>query len=170
MRGATQAESSAQSAAVVMEREVALRRFGGTIRPTGPRKALTIPVNQRAYNRKAASFDGLFVVKFKEGHQQGGGKGSVFLARKGRKGALELMYLLTPKATIKPNAAVLPSDAALTEAVKEAATEYLKRRTAVRQLTQMDTNANWPPKNAENTKKRIFAPVRSLAAIQKLKL
>ena len=132
MRGATQAESSAQSAAVVMEREVALRRFGGTIRPTGPRKALTIPVNPRAYNRKAASFDGLFVVKFKKGTRQGGGKGSVFLARKGRKGALELMYLLTPKATIKPNADVLPTDAALAAAVKEAATQYLQRRTAVR--------------------------------------
>ena len=132
MRGATRDESSAQSAAVVMEREVALRRFGGTIRPTGTRKMLSIPVDPRAYRKKATSFDGLFVVKFKKGTKQGGGKGSVFLVRKGRKGALELMYLLTPKATIKPNPDVLPSDAALADAVKEAATEYLKRRTALR--------------------------------------
>lgn len=125
MRGATRAESTASAAAVVMEREVALRRFGGTIRPTGPRKALTIPVSPRAYNRKAASFDGLFFVKPKK-------NGNVFLARKGRKGAIELMYLLLPKATIKPNPDVLPTDVQLTDAVKEAATQFLERRTAVR--------------------------------------
>jgi len=123
MRQGTYAESDATVAAVVMPREVAQRRFGGTIKPTGGKKYLTIPMDKRAYNRSALTFENLFVLTLKRG-----GVERRYLARKLRKNRIKVLYALRESVTQTGSADVLPTDARIIEAVREAAVEYIARR------------------------------------------
>lgn len=125
MRQATMPESSSKQAAVVMERDVALRRFGGTIKPTGGRRYLTIPVSKTAYGRVARSFKSGFVLKLKTG--------GLFIAQKsGKSGKLELLFALVKQATIRANRAILPADGVITAALKVAIAAWLKLKTLVK--------------------------------------
>ena len=124
MRQATYAESDSTVAAVVMPREVAQRRFGGTIKPTGGRKNLTIPLDRAAYNKSARTFQDLFVLTLKRG-----GTERRFLAMKLRKNRIKVLYALRESVTQTGSADVLPSDSKIVDAVREAAVEYIARRT-----------------------------------------
>lgn len=106
-----------------MPREVAQRRFGGTIKPTGGRKYLTIPLDRAAHNKSARTFQDLFVLTLKRG-----GVERRFLARKLRKNRIKVLYALRESVTQTGTADVLPTDARIIEAVREAAVEYIARR------------------------------------------
>lgn len=125
MRQGTYAESDSTVAAVVMSREVAQRRFGGTIKPTGGKKYLTIPLDRVAYNKSALTFQELFVLTLKRN-----GTERKYLAMKVRKNRVKVLYALRESVTQKGDADVLPSDAKIVDAVRTAAVEYIARRSA----------------------------------------
>lgn len=122
------------SAAIVeMNRAIALRYFGGIVRPTGGKKFLTIPVNKAAYGKAAGFFPGMFVVRF-----AGDGKnGRAFLAIQeksdlgigpGKKDKLTLMYLLLRFTKHKPDVSILPNRNRLKRVVKNAIATYLNSK------------------------------------------
>lgn len=126
----SRAESSSYSAAVLVPREVALHYYGGTVRPTGGRKALTIPANASAYRRSAKSFRDLVVVVL---------KGRAALARvqerKGRnKGSdkLTVYYWLVGAVRMKPNLSVLPTERQYQAGISRDVMDYFSRGTPPR--------------------------------------
>lgn len=121
MRSAIREESDARNGIIVMERPVAQRYFGGTIRPTGGRKYLTIPLVAAAYRRSARSFKDLRFVKFPSG--------KAFLYRsKGKKGnrVREYLYALKKTVTQKGDKSVLPPIEKIKEAAAQGVKEYLE--------------------------------------------
>lgn len=126
---------SASAALVEMNRAIALRYFGGIVRPTGGRKYLTIPVNAAAYGRSAKDFPGMFVVRY-----AGDGKnGRAFLAIQekkgegvgpGKKDKLTLMYLLKSSTTHKADKSVLPTEERIKQVMSDSISEYLKLKTS----------------------------------------
>jgi hypothetical protein len=106
----TRSAASADRGEVRMPREVALRYFGGTLRPTGGRKALTIPMVAQAYRKRAREIRDLFLIRSKTGD----GRTYGVLARQEKgKDAPTPYYLLVRSATVKPDKSVLPSDRAI---------------------------------------------------------
>lgn len=121
MRNGVREEFDFKSASIVMERPVAQRYFGGTIRPTGGKKYLTIPLLPAAYRRSARSFKDLRFVKFPDG--------KAFLYRtKGRKGSRtrEYLYALKKTVTQKGDKSVLPPIEKIKEAAAQGVKEYLE--------------------------------------------
>jgi len=126
---------SATSSFIEMNRAVALRYFGGIVRPTGNRKFLTIPVNAKAYGRSAKDFPGMFVVRF-----SGDGKnGRAFLAIQDKKGdsvgpgkkdKLTLMFLLKSSTKHKADKSVLPTESRIKQVMTDAVRDYLKLKTS----------------------------------------
>jgi len=125
---------SATSAIVEMNRAIALRYFGGIVRPTGGKKFLTIPVNKAAYGKSARSFPNLFVFRY----AGDGPNGKAFLAMQDRKGdgvgpgkkdKLTLMYLLLRSTKHKADKSVLPTAERIKQVMSTAISEYLKRKT-----------------------------------------
>ena len=134
MIGSVRPIFSATSAIVEMNRAIALRYFGGTVRPTGGKKFLTIPVNAKAYGKSARSFPNLFVFRY----AGDGPNGKVFLAMQDRKGdgvgpwkkdKLTLMYLLIRSTKHKADKSVLPTAERIKQVMSEAISAYLKRKT-----------------------------------------
>lgn len=75
------------------------------ILPKAPKKFLTIPVNARAYGRRAGEFADLFALRV-------GPRETLVLAQKVATGdTLEIMYLLVPSARVPQDRTLLPSDA-----------------------------------------------------------
>lgn len=124
---------SNKSAVVETNRAIALRYFGGIVRPTGSKRFLTIPVNPNAYNRKAADFPGMFVFRY----GGDGPKGRAYLAIQeksggvgpGKKDKLTLMYLLKSFTKHKADESVLPNKAQMDSAMREGVKLYLQTAT-----------------------------------------
>ena len=123
-----------KSAAVEMNRAIALRYFGGTVRPTGGKRFLTIPVSAKAYGKSARSFPNLFVFRY----AGDGPNGKAFLAMQDRKGdgigpgkkdKLTLMYLLLRSTKHKADKSILPTAERIKKVMSDAIAEYLKRKT-----------------------------------------
>lgn len=116
--------SDASMAYVEMNRAIAQRYFGGTIKPTGGKKFLTIPLSKLSYGKSARSFDGLQFVK--------SGSGGLFLAmpKKVRgKTKMEFLYLLKSKVTQKGNRRILPTREQFVSTMAESYAAYLNEKT-----------------------------------------
>lgn len=81
-------------------------------------------LDRAAYNKSARTFQDLFVLTLKRG-----GTERRFLAMKVRKNRIKVLYALRESVTQTGSADVLPSDAKIVDAVREAAVEYIARRT-----------------------------------------
>jgi len=69
-----------------------VHEYGMTIKPKRA-KFLTVPINKAAKGKRASDFPDSFIVK--------GNEGVSYIARKkGKKGKLELLFMLVPKVTI----------------------------------------------------------------------
>lgn len=110
---------------VSMNRAIAQRYFGGTIKPTGTKRYLTIPISKTSYNRKASWFDDL---EFYTSHL--GNKFLVLPSVKRGKKTLEFLYLLKERVTQKGDKKVLPTREQFRAAMAVAFQDYMKRRGA----------------------------------------
>ena len=91
-----------------------------TIKPSGGKKYLTIPVNAAAYGKRAGEFGKS--LRF----MRVGPKKTAILAVPGDKGRqFETMYVLVPSARQKQDRILLPSDADITAIAEEAADHFL---------------------------------------------
>lgn len=108
-----------QSGAIVsLEHPGLARAFGPvTIRPTGGKKFLTIPLIAAAYNKRAYRIKGLF-PRIKKGASKG------VLSKRGADGSIENWYALVPQVNQKQDRTILPSDAALEAAAIEGVKDY----------------------------------------------
>ena len=93
---------------------IALRRFGGTVRPRNG-KYLTIPANDQAEGRRAREFDNLH---FRRNATGGNGR----LCDEGGR----VFYWLVKQSTHKPDPSVLPTDGAIQEAAVDAVKEWVE--------------------------------------------
>lgn len=112
-----------QATITISEPGLGLKVTGGTIRPIAA-KALTIPVHQEAYGRRAATVEmitgwKLFVVRV-------GKAKATFLARSTGDDKLRLLYLLAKSATIKADPAALPDRLKLEDVALKAAEAQLR--------------------------------------------
>jgi hypothetical protein len=127
MRRLTTWKSDAGSAKVIMPAEVRLRLKGGVVRPTGGRKALTIPVDRRSYGRAARTFRDLVFIGPKAGE---GGKFRGLLAQPTGKGTFRTLYTLWAFTRHKPDPTVFPKHEAIAAEVRTAVLGYLQPREA----------------------------------------
>lgn len=123
MNRATRHEATSTHAAVIMPREVAQRFYGGTIRPTGGRRFLTIPAIAAAYRRSARSFPDLVLVLFKKR----AGRGPAGALVQHGKNQSTIFYWLHRKVTQKADARVLPTSAQIADAVIPEVEAYVLR-------------------------------------------
>ena len=113
MLDGTSQSATAEEAVVSVPYEAGLRSTGGTIRPTGGRKALTIPLAAESYGRSARSFtDLVFVPKHGQDEFGEGGEAIGLLIRHTGPDSYQVLYRLVAKVVIRPDAAVLPTDEA----------------------------------------------------------
>lgn len=99
--------------------EVLSRTFGEvTIRPTGGKRYLTIPVAAEAYGRRAREFDDLKFIRI--GPQQ-----IPVLARRMANGNMVVYYALAREVKQKQDRTLLPSDDAILEEMESAAGDVL---------------------------------------------
>lgn len=115
MRSTVREESTDQVSAISMDRAVALRRFGGIVKPTGSRKFLTIPISAKAYGKKAAEFgDESFIwppaIALDASAKTAKASGKKYIAMIGDDGKLELLYILLRSTKHKPNLLATPSE------------------------------------------------------------
>ena len=92
-----------------------------TITPGAGKKFLTIPLIAYAYNLRAASVDGLFVAKGKQG--------GLFLAKKEspeKDAPVRAWYLLVPSVHQAQDRSLLPSDTEYERAAVDGAINYLE--------------------------------------------
>lgn len=118
-RAACKSDWSDTAAAVVMNREVAQRFYGGTITPKKS-KWLTIPQNRKAYGKAARFFKDLRVVKLKTG--------GLGLFRFVKDQDPELYYLLRKSVNQLGSSDVLPTPEQIEAATRTIVTQYLTRR------------------------------------------
>lgn len=118
--------NDSEAVVTISQQGIRQRLLGGTIRPTGGKKYLTIPARAEAYGRRAGEFQDLQFVKLKNGTAMliaGGGTG-LKLNSKGeavtRKGFEEglVMFWLVPSVVQRPDRSVLPSDEAIYAAIR----------------------------------------------------
>jgi len=96
---------------------VALHYFGGTVRPTGGKKALAVPIDPRVAGIwPSESGQELDVVWSKKNH-------TGFLKDPDTS---DFLWLLIPKATIKADRTVLPEDGAIIDAAADSIMDYLE--------------------------------------------
>jgi hypothetical protein len=133
----TRAVASIDVATIVMPREVALRYYGGTVRP---KKAnfLAIPARQEAYGKSPRDFSDLcFAVLNPGGPVLIQNEQSKISYRKNRKtGQRQIIrgestgggvfYWLKPSAAIKKNPNVLPTPGEVLDAVAAGINDYLE--------------------------------------------
>ena len=114
--------SSGGTAAVEIAKEgVALHYYGGTVLPKDGGKALAIPLAAQVYGKKPSEWSG-----FRRGDEAGDDDVlQLFWPKNSAHGFLkhrdsgDLLYLLVPKATIKADPDVLPSEADMQDAAQE---------------------------------------------------
>ncbi len=151
LAGATAVSSITDDAAVVSVADVRYRiqLYGGTIKPTGGRKFLTIPLVEAANGLSVASYERKTGRElFRIGHakvlfekRSRGGDSSLTAAATGRryrKGTatelplaarqqLRAVYALATQATIKADPTAFPDQAKLLQALNEEAADFLAR-------------------------------------------
>lgn len=105
------------------------RLYGGIIKPVNV-SALTIPINPKAYNKRAREFDLKWVpaapgdpprvrgylVKFREGLKRKGVKNKWRVSKFSESRLGEWYYVLLASVTQRPDPSVLPSDEQMTKA------------------------------------------------------
>ena len=114
--------SAGGTATVEISKEgAALHYEGGTVRPKDGGRALAIPLAAEVYGRKPSEWSG-----FRRGGEAGDDDVlQLFWPKNSRHGFLkhrdtgDLLYLLVPKATIKADPSVLPSDGEMLDAARE---------------------------------------------------
>ncbi len=119
MRNSVRKESTPTVSAVIMDRAVALRKFGGTVNPTGSKRFLTIPIHRDAYGKKAAEFEDSYVITTKRNKK--------FIAIDGDDGDPKFLYLMTESTQHKPNSAATPDDEAVKAEAFSELTTYLNK-------------------------------------------
>jgi hypothetical protein len=124
MRNQVRAYATSVCGTVALAAEWGHRYFGGTVRPKGGKRNLTIPVDGGAYGRRAGEIEGLELMLRRK---KGTGELLKFL---GEKGTGRLFYLLKPEATQKGNKDVLPTVSQLELAGREALEIRLRRPVA----------------------------------------
>jgi len=110
----------------VSDPRFAQKVFGGTIRAKLA-KALTLPVEEQAYGRTAATFEQetglkLFLVRTGKGNFE-----NAVLAVAGPGKTLQVEYLLTPEVTQQPDPHALPDMVALRQQLLERAQKVVER-------------------------------------------
>lgn len=120
MRRGVSTFSDSVRAVVRMPYEIGLRYHGGTVRPTGGRKALAIPAAAESYGKAPRSFADLVFVPLHRGGLIG------LLIKPGK--PLQVLYRLVAQATIRPKPEVLPTDQAFRSAIAGDLQQYLSRR------------------------------------------
>jgi len=102
---------------------IAQRYYGGTLRPTGGRKAIAIPLRDEARGKSpginADELPPLFILRSR--------KGKAFLAHRAPGGALRLFYILVKSVTQRPDPTVLPEPEAFARVALRAADAHLDR-------------------------------------------
>lgn len=119
MRDSVTEESTPTVAAVSMDRAVALRKFGGTVVPTGSRRFLTIPIHRDAYGKKATEFEDSYVITTKRNKK--------FIAIDGDDGDPKFLYLMTESTQHKPNSDATPDDESVKAEAFSELTTYLNK-------------------------------------------
>ncbi len=125
MREQVKSYSDAAFAYVSMNRAIAQRYFGGTIKPTGTKRYLTIPLSKQSYG-KSAEFFGPDLEVYTS-HL--GNKFLVMETKKRGKKVLEFLYLLKERVTQRGNKAVLPTKQQFQTAMAEAFQKYMDAKT-----------------------------------------
>lgn len=117
----TKGGSDSEKAFVDMPRPIAQRRFGGTLKPTGTRSYLTIPIAKIAYGKSAAWFGDEIEVYTSH-------RGNKFLIRrveKRGKPKLEFLYLLKKRVTQRENKGILPTRDEITANMADSFKAYM---------------------------------------------
>jgi hypothetical protein len=129
MLSGTRATSTLLEAVVSMPREVALRYFGGTVTPKGS-KYLTIPARKEYYGKSARQFSDLRFAMIgnrmalvQADSQRVSFKGGK--VTRGRKTGGAVAYWLVPRANIKGDRSILPSDAEIAERINTSLRRFL---------------------------------------------
>lgn len=111
---------------LVSSRAIAHKLKGGTIRPGPGKKALAIPLTERAYlagSPRLGVIPGLFLLK--RGKDQFMPR--AFLATKGEDGKPQVQYLLVPSVTQRADPRTLPEPPVLQAAAQQAAEAVIAR-------------------------------------------
>jgi hypothetical protein len=116
----TRSIATPSCATVAMPAEIRLRYMGGTVKPTGDKKALAIPAAAEAYGRRPRSFAGLVLI-WPKGHKTG----VLMMPRKGSNFGT-VYYILTGATHHKADASVLPTAAQIEARAAEKAREYFE--------------------------------------------
>lgn len=124
MRKLLAAKSDSARATIVMPYEMRLRFKGGTVRPTGGRKALTIPTDRASYGRAARTFKDLMFMPAKRGD----GKFLGSLVQPTGKGVFRTLYRLVASTKHKANPAVLPTRETLAAGIRATVNAYVSRK------------------------------------------
>ena len=112
---ATHSGVQGRSAFVSIDHEgIALRRFGGTVKPRNG-KYLTIPAIDQAQGKRAREFDDLHF------RRNASGNGGRLCDPTGR-----VYYWLVKQSTHKPDPSVLPTDGEIQEAAVDAVKEWVE--------------------------------------------
>jgi hypothetical protein len=112
---ATSSGVQGKAAYVSIDHEgIALRRFGGTVRPRTA-KFLSIPAIDEAQGKRAREFSGLHF------RRNASGNGGRLCDVGGR-----VFYWLVEQSTHQPDPSVLPTDAEITEAATDALKEWVE--------------------------------------------
>lgn len=106
---------------------LALRYYGGTVRPSGrisqitgrPIRRLAVPIpGKGAEGKTPGEFEGLFLIRSR--------RGNALLAGKKANGMVGLLFMLLPKTVHKADKTVLPKDSEYLEACQGALIELLE--------------------------------------------
>lgn len=124
MRSLCALKADSARATVIMPYEMRLKFKGGIVRPTGSRKALTIPTDRASYGRTARTFKDLFFVAPKKR----GGKFMGSLAQPTGKGVFKVLYTLWAFTKHRAKPESLPSRETLGAAVRRVVTAYVSRK------------------------------------------
>ncbi len=121
--------------AVEMARPVAQRRFGGTIKPTGGKQYLTIPIAAIAYNRTAADLAlDIGPLEFYESRKGNkflvstNEKFNVLVGEEGVTKNVEFLYLLKERVTQKADPSVMPTDGQILGVMAKSVLDYIRLR------------------------------------------
>lgn len=125
MLGGTKALATQSFGYVLMPRPVALRYFGGTVRPVN-KKLLAIPARTEAYNRSPRDFVDLRFVKTKRGGMLVQKDQSEVGTKKETGGTV--LYWLVKSVTVRGDTGVLPTMEALGQAAVTSGEDFIKRR------------------------------------------
>lgn len=122
-----------QAVVSISEPGIALKVYGGTVRPV-EKRALTIPIHPEAYGRRADTVESITGRKL--WRFQPKKTGPAFLARSLGDDQIRLLYVLKASVTMRPDPDALPSVAAMEQSALKAAQDQLQSDIARQQRSQ----------------------------------